>query len=61
MLLAFQGQGIATKMAIDEYGYFCLFAGGTFGREDECFWNLRTDDLQKQSDETINFFFELLK
>lgn len=48
-------------MAIDEYGYFYLFAGGTFGREDECFWNLRTDDLQKQSDETINFFFGLLK
>jgi hypothetical protein len=61
VLLAFQGQGIATKMAIDENGYFYLFAGGSFGREDECSWNLRADDLEKQPEETISFLYDLLR
>jgi hypothetical protein len=35
---------------------FCIVADNKEGA-----WNLRADDLEKQSDETINFLYELLK
>lgn len=45
--------------------FLALWArAGKFGivnRFDKVYWNLRADDLEKQSEETINFLYELLE
>jgi hypothetical protein len=54
---------VKPKSAQSEEQYQSVLKGRSdiSGKLIQGFWDLRRDDLQKQSDETINFIYELLK
>jgi hypothetical protein len=62
VLLAIGENVSGTLYATDNAGGFLKFESvGTEWAYTDFKWDLRADDLEKQSEETINFLYELLK
>jgi hypothetical protein len=57
VLLATIGKGIA----VNSIGVFLSDEEGMMPHTFRAAWNLRADDLREQSDETVEFLYELLK